>query len=155
MIFFSWCLHGLLNTIASANCYNTILLPKKAFNALYFQNPEKPNLSIMAKLHSLPFFCWVNKNLYTQFETLGTLSNITFGVSWFKKKKGQSWSTCMLSLLSPGLDVLILSCIQVFLTALVTEVEVFFSIFPVRILQGKEDSRGLKRMYNSKKYVQF
>ena len=62
----------------------------------------------------------------------------------------------MLSLLSPGLDVLILSCIQVFLTALVTEVEVFFSkIFPVRILQGKEDSRGLKRMYNSKKYVQF
>ena len=73
-----------------------------------------------------------------------------------KKKKGQSWSTCMLSLLSPGLDVLILSCIQVFLTALVTEVEVFFSkIFPVRILQGKEDSRGLKRMYNSKKYVQF
>ena len=59
----------------------------------------------------------------------------------------------MLSLLSPGLDVLILSCIQVFLTALVTEVEVFFSIFPVRILQGKEDSRGLKRMYNSKKYV--
>ena len=64
----------------------------------------------------------------------------------------------MLSLLSPGLDVLILSCIQVFLTALVTEVEVvfflfFFSIFPMRILDGKQDLRGLKRMYNSKKYV--
>ena len=60
----------------------------------------------------------------------------------------------MLSPLSPRLDVLIQSCFQVFLTALVTEVEVFFSkIFPVRILQGKEDSRGLKRMYNSKKYV--
>ena len=56
---------------------------------MYFQNPEKPNLSIMEKSHSTPFFYWVNKNLYTPwFETLGTLSNITFGVTWLKKKKG-------------------------------------------------------------------
>ena len=46
----------------------------------------------------------------------------------------------MLSPLSPRLDALILSCIQVFLIALVTEVEVFFSIFPMRILDGKQDS---------------
>ena len=121
---------------------------------MYFQNPEKTNLSIMEKLHSLPFFYWVNKNLYTPwFETLGTLSNITFGVTWLKKKKGQSWNACMLSPLSPRLDVLILNCIQVILTALVTEVEVFFSIFPMRILDGKQDSWGLKKMYKSKKYV--
>ena len=28
-----------------------------------------------------------------------------------------------------------------------------FSILPMRILDGKQDLRGLKRMYNSKKYV--
>ena len=130
---------------------NTILLPKKAFNALYFQNPEKTNLSIMEKSHSPPFFYRVNKNLYTPwFETLGTLSNITFGITWLKKKKkkGQAWSACLLSPLSSRIDVLILSCIQVILTALVTEVEVFFSIFPMRILDGKQDSWGLFKTWN-------
>ena len=69
------------------------------------------------------------------------------------KNKGQSWNASMLNPLSPRLDVLILSCFQVFSTALVTEVEVFFSNLLIRILDGKEDSWDLKRMYNSKKYV--
>ena len=122
---------------------------------MYFQNAEKPNLSIMEKSHSPPFFYWINKSQYTPwFETLRTLCNITFGVTLFKKKwGGQSWNASMLSPLSPRLDVLILSCFQVFSTALVTEVEVFFSNLSIRILDGKEDSWDLKRMYNSKKYV--